>query len=166
MPCCDSTKSMNIVHVTALVLLFASLPLGHAVLQPVTNLINVTQVNITGRLVCTSTGNAPTSGSALGAAGVLLGGACSGSSGNINTILTDPNGFIFGIYSLAGGILLNTTQGLPCFLSLQLPLNGTSCQVFPPTGILTAPLQLVGVVLNAAGQLIATATVGQFVHVL
>lgn len=164
MPYRDSTKSL-IVHVTALVLLFASLPLGHAVLQPVTNLINVAQLNITGRLVCTPTGNPPTSGGVLGAGEVLLGGKCSGASGNVGTILTDPNGFIFGTYSLAGGILLNTSPGLPCFISVQLPLNGTACQVFPPTGILTAPLQLVGLVLNAAGQLIATATVGRFVHV-
>lgn len=158
---------MIIVNVTALVLLFASLPLGHAqALPPLTNLVNIAQINVTGRLLCTPTGNPPPSGGVLGAAQVLLSGQCSGATGNIGTVLTDQNGFIFGVYSLLGGLLLNTTQGLPCFLKVQLPVTGTSCQLFPPTGILTAPLQFVGLVVNAAGQLVATAIVGQFVRVL
>ncbi|KAK1375019.1 hypothetical protein POM88_031212 [Heracleum sosnowskyi] len=155
-----------LIAVSTLVALFASLPLGHAgVVQPVTGILKIVEIRFTGLLYCTPTGNPPPSGGIPGIAGAILGGSCSGASGNLGQVITDTNGFYSGILSLLDGILFDPSLGVPCFINVQLPVLGTTCTVFPPTGILRAPLQLVRVVTNLTGGLILIATAGPYQYV-
>lgn len=91
----------------------------------------------------------------LGAAGTLVSGSCNGGSGDLGTIITNSTGFFFALVSLPQSILFNLTQGVPCTLTVRLPATGTSCKLFFPTGVLLAGLQLLNIVVNAAGETVA-----------
>ncbi|KAL8112750.1 hypothetical protein AgCh_020165 [Apium graveolens] len=152
--------------VSTLVALFAPLTSGNVLQPAVTGLLNITEIRFSGLLACTLDGNPPPSGGVVGVVGALLSGSCNGGSGNIGMALTNTSGFFSGIVTLAEGILFNpSTQGVPCFFSVQLPIVGTTCQLFPPTGILRAPLQLVSVITNLVGGLVLVANAGPFQHV-
>lgn len=160
MPYYKSPKSLIVQVAILQVFLFASLPLGHAVLPILSGLVNVSQIELTGRLLCSPSGNvdpAPGSGS-LGAAGTLISGSCNGASGDLGTIITNSTGFFYALISLPQSILFNITQGVPCVLIVKLPATGTSCQLFFPTGILQARLQLLNLDVNTLGQIIARLT--------
>lgn len=168
MPYNNLSKSL-IVHVAILqVLLFASLPLGHALLQPlIQGVVNVTQIQLNGRLFCSPSGNIdlPPGSGTLGAAGTLLSGSCNGGSGDIGTIITNSTGFFLALISLPQSILFNLTQGVPCSIIVRLPATGTSCQLFFPTGILQAGVELLNLVVNAAGETIAVVSALPFKYI-
>ena len=155
-----------------LVFLFGSLPQGHAQVQPqlvtgLTGLLNITQIQFTTvQLACTPTGNPPsTGGGVAGVAGALLSGTCNGASGSLGTVFTNASGFAQGILTLAEGIVIDPSRGMPCFLQVRLPLiTGTTCTVFPPTGILEAAFQLLSVVNNPLGGLVAIVTTVPWVY--
>lgn len=155
-----------VIVVSTLVLLSASLPLGHAGVQPVTGLLNIVEIQFSGLLYCTPNGNPPPSGGGIpGVAGAILSGSCNGASGNLGRAITNTTGFYNGILSLGDGILFDPSQGVPCFVSVQLPVLGTTCTMFPPTGFLRAPLQLVRVVTNLVGGLVLIVTTGPYQYV-
>ena len=156
MPYHNSAKPV----IATLLLLFASLPLGHALalLEPGTNLLaNITKLQITGRLYCSPSGNippAPGSGS-LGAAGTLVSGSCNGGTGDLGTVALNTTGFLLGLFSLPFSILFDSVAGPPCNLIVKLPATGTTCELLPPRGILIAGIRLVGLIVDAAGEIIA-----------
>lgn len=157
-----------LIVISTLVVLFASLSLGNArVVQPVTGLLKIVEIRFSGLLVCTSTGNPPPvpSGGIPGVAQTILSGSCNGASGNLGMAITDTKGFYEGILTLVDGILFDPSQGVPCFINLQLPVLGTTCQVLPPTGTLRAPLQLVSVTTNLVGGLVLVAKAGPYQYV-
>ncbi|KAL8112748.1 hypothetical protein AgCh_020163 [Apium graveolens] len=131
----------------------------------VTGLLRIVQIRFSGLLVCAPNGNPPPSGGLPGVAGAVLSGSCNGATGNLGMAITDINGFYSGILTLADGLLFDPSQGVPCFLTVQLPLVGTTCQVFPPTGTLRAPLQLVSVITNLVGGIVLVANAGPYQYV-
>lgn len=155
-----------LIVVSTLVALFASLPSGHAgIVHPVTGLLKIVEIRFSGLLVCTPNGNPPPSGGIPGVAGTILSGSCNGASGNLGRAITNTTGFYNGIISLVDGILFDLSQGVPCFVTVQLPVLGTSCQVFPTTGTLRAPLQLVSVITNLVCGLVLVASAGPYQYV-
>ena len=149
--------------VSTLVFLSGSLPQGHALL---TGLLNITRIQFTtAQLACTATGNPPSTGGGVdGVAGATLSGTCNGVGGNASGILTHIDGFATGILTLARGITIDPSTGLPCFVSVRLPVTGTTCTVLPPTGLLQAVFQVVSVVTGGPlGGLLAVATTGPWV---
>ncbi|WOG90046.1 hypothetical protein DCAR_0209287 [Daucus carota subsp. sativus] len=156
-----------VIVVSTLVLLFGSLPQGHAEVQPQAipaGLLNIVQFQFTSFLACTPTGNPPSGGGVPGVAGALLSGTCNGASGSLATAFTNATGFAQGILTLAEGIVIDPSRGMPCFLTVRLPLTGTTCTVFPPTGILEAAFQLLSVVNNPLGGLVAIVTTVPWVY--
>ncbi|XP_071724328.1 uncharacterized protein [Rutidosis leptorrhynchoides] len=74
--------------------------------------------------------------------GVPLNVTCNGNQLNLGQTLTDVNGlYNFTIFSLVDILLFDPSN---CAVNLNLPI--ASCSLFPPTGILHAPMNLTGVV--------------------
>ncbi|KAL1829897.1 hypothetical protein DCAR_0209284 [Daucus carota subsp. sativus] len=151
-----------VIFVSTLVLLLGSLPQGQGVVQPqATGLIQIFEIQFSGILACTPTGNPPSTGDVVpGVVGAVFSGSCNGASGNISQFLIDQNGAFSGVLSLLDGILFDPSQGMPCFISVQLPVTGTTCTVLPPTGTLRAALNLVSLVVSLAGNLVCVAIIG------
>ncbi|KAL1829903.1 hypothetical protein DCAR_0209288 [Daucus carota subsp. sativus] len=159
-----------VILVSTLVFLSGSLPQGHAQVQPqlvtgLTGLLNITRIQFTTvQLACTPTGNPPsTGGGVAGVAGALFGGSCNGATGSLAGVFTNASGFAQGILTLAEGIVIDPSRGMPCFINTRLPVTGTTCTVLPPTGLLQAVFQLISVVTNPFGGLLAVATTGPWV---
>ncbi|KAL1829898.1 hypothetical protein DCAR_0209285 [Daucus carota subsp. sativus] len=162
MTCYNSAKLVMVV--STLVFLSGSLPQGHALL---TGLLNITRIQFTtSQLACTATGNPPSTGGGVdGIGGALLSGTCNGVGGNGSGILTHIDGFATGILTLARGITIDPSTRLPCFVTVRLPVTGTTCTVLPPTGLLQAAMELVDVVSSPIFGSLAVATTGLWVMV-
>ncbi|KAL1829906.1 hypothetical protein ACET3Z_008318 [Daucus carota] len=145
--------------VATLVFLFASWPLGHALLEPGTNLLaNITKLQVTGRLFCSPSGNLPAPGSgSLGAGGTLVSGSCNGATGDIGTTALSNTGLLRAVYSLPFSISFASVEGPPCNFIVKLPATGTTCEMFPPRGVLKAGIKLDRLNVDAAGEIMAEA---------
>ncbi|KAK1371772.1 hypothetical protein POM88_037864 [Heracleum sosnowskyi] len=119
--------------------------LGQARLQPGTSLVKVVQVQFNGFVACTPSGTR-----ILGAPGVLVSVSCQGARGTLGTAVTNSSGFYSGLISFEDGIFYDPSRGVPCFVTLKLPVTGTSCQLMPSRGTLRAPVQLLSL---AGGQI-------------
>lgn len=157
----SSFNSISILSLLLLIITFATTsPLGHSL---IIDGLSVAQIQIQGLVSCSSTGNPKTTGTHLPAAGVPVSGMCNGASGTIFTAVTNTTGFFSALITAIDGILFHNSV-LPCYALVQLPVTGTSCMAFLPTGVLQAPVTLVGTVENLLGGIIAVFKAGEFKH--
>lgn len=142
-----------------ILLIFVATPLGNGLNL---NGLNIGQIKIEGLVTCSATGNPSAAGSLVGAAGVAVSGECNGVSGTIGQAVTNTTGFFSILITAVDGILFVPGQGLPCYVVIRLPVTGTNCKVFLPTGVLRAPVSLIGTVQGLLGGILAIFGTGPF----
>ncbi|XP_057506343.1 uncharacterized protein LOC130789570 [Actinidia eriantha] len=117
----------------------------------------VAQLNITGLLVCSVTGNrSPTGCDCPGIAGVTAFVSCNNLQTNVIQALTNPAGVVNFIITSGDGVLFD--RGV-CFAYVRLPI--ASCTAFPPQGILRSTVNIVGLVQSGIN-LIANGVLGSW----
>lgn len=116
--------------------------------------LQIAELNVAGRLVCAIGG---TDNNSQGLPNVHLQLLCNGGRTNLGQVLTNATGFFDFVVKLADGVVFDAST---CVVSGILA--DVTCNVFPRTGTLRAPLVLLNIVQNAVGA-IANFVVGVFV---
>ncbi|WOG90050.1 hypothetical protein DCAR_0209291 [Daucus carota subsp. sativus] len=152
--------------IATLALLFASLPLSHARTARASRQARGSNTGIAICIMaarpCTAraspSGNLPAPGSgSLGAGGTLVSGSCNGATGDIGTTALSNTGLLRAVYSLPFSNLFDSVAGSPCNFTVKLPAAGTTCEMFPPRGVLKAGIKLDRLNVDAAGEIMAEA---------
>ncbi|KAL3328611.1 hypothetical protein AABB24_035976, partial [Solanum stoloniferum] len=111
-------------------------------------------ITIRGVVSCSTSGNAP--GPGIGGVNVAI--ICGNTT--LAQVITNVEGLINATLSTNTNILFGNTSTLSCVARVALP--SVNCTLLPNTGILQAPLMLVGNIIQGVGGVILTSVVGTF----
>ncbi|KAK4732118.1 hypothetical protein R3W88_025106 [Solanum pinnatisectum] len=111
-------------------------------------------ITIRGVVSCSTSGNAP--GPGIGGVNVAI--ICGNTT--LAQVITNVEGLINVTLSTNTNILFGNTSALSCVARVALPI--VNCTLLPNTGILQAPLMLVGNIIQGVGGVVLTALVGAF----
>ncbi|KAG5587478.1 hypothetical protein H5410_047912 [Solanum commersonii] len=111
-------------------------------------------ITIRGVVSCSTSGNAP--GPGIG--GVKVAIICGNTT--LAQVITNVEGLINVTLSTNTNILFGNTSTLSCVARVALPI--VNCTLLPTSGILQAPLMLVGNIIQGVGGVIITSLVGIF----
>lgn len=142
----------------ALLLLFiGNAPLGHGQILGGGIVLNSTQININGKLFCTPNGNFEVGAS--GAGGVAVSATLSLNNTSVFTAggKTGPGGLFnlsIVVDNVVDVVVLLVTGQNPTSITVQLPVKGTNCTAFPPTGRLVSIPSLLNVNVTRAGDVV------------
>ncbi|KAL1829895.1 hypothetical protein DCAR_0209281 [Daucus carota subsp. sativus] len=130
---------------------------------PAANLSSITQLQVLGFLACPLT-SIPLVGSILGGSGVPVSVKCNGIDIGDPSALTDAFGFFsIPVPGFNTSALNLQPQQISCSVTVDFPLSKpSSCQTFPSTGSLQAPLSFGSLLQNGLGKLIALLNPGPF----
>ncbi|XP_049349044.1 uncharacterized protein LOC125813611 [Solanum verrucosum] len=111
-------------------------------------------ITIRGVVSCSTSGNAP----GPGISGVNVAIICGNTT--LAQVITNVEGLINVTLSTNTNILFGNTSNLSCVARVALPI--VNCALLPTTGILQAPLMLVGNIIQGVGGVVLSALVGTF----
>ncbi|XP_068634703.1 phylloplanin-like [Aristolochia californica] len=122
----------------------------------------IAAVDVRGVLYCSIDGNLPTLGLASVVSGAPVDLRCPNGSLTqvVKTVITSPTGAYIFAFNTAEVLLFDPAQ---CSVEVNLPL--LNCDVSLPTGILRAPIRVLGLLELLLGNLLY-GLVGTFVHIL
>ncbi|XP_049350208.1 36.4 kDa proline-rich protein-like [Solanum verrucosum] len=111
-------------------------------------------ITIRGVVSCSTSGNAP--GPGIGGVNVAI--ICGNTT--LAQVITNVEGLINVTLSTNTNILFGNTSTLSCVARVALPI--VNCTLLPTSGILQAPLMLVGNIIQGVGGVVLSALVGTF----
>ncbi|WMV47420.1 hypothetical protein MTR67_040821 [Solanum verrucosum] len=111
-------------------------------------------ITIRGVVSCSTSGNAP----GPGISGVNVAIICGNTT--LAQVITNVEGLINVTLSTNTNILFGNTSTLSCVARVALPI--VNCTLLPTSGILQAPLMLVGNIIQGVGGVVLSALVGTF----